>query len=167
MPLVAFKKTHPRIYIFSNFNMFVKQILKDSPMNLKNCISSHFYATVQFANSLPLKWDYRVCLGTRIARKVSKQYCRSLCIVRKRKFPIASEKSRLIALEKKLENLLPVDSSLLELIVVSNIGHVSLTTAFSSYLLILCSCFNKFLFTINWFLLLDWLIINIKYWLKI
>ena len=29
---------------------------------------------------------------------------------------------------KKLENLLPVDSFLLELPVVSNIGHVSLTT---------------------------------------
>ena len=42
VPLVAFKKTHPRIYIFSKFTMFVKQILKDSLMNLKNCISSHF-----------------------------------------------------------------------------------------------------------------------------
>ena len=68
---------------------------------------------------------------------------------------------------KKLENLLPVNSFLLELVVVSNIGHVSLTTAFSSFLLILCSCFNKFLFTINWLLLLGWLIMKIKYWLKI
>ena len=43
-PLIAFnaRKTHLGMYIFSNFTMFVKQILKDSPMNLKNCISSYF-----------------------------------------------------------------------------------------------------------------------------
>ena len=42
VPLVAFKKTHPRMNIFSNNTMFVKQILKDSPINVKNCISSYF-----------------------------------------------------------------------------------------------------------------------------
>ena len=64
--------------IFSNFIMFVKQILKDwylkSSINLKNCNSSYFLSyTVQFANSLRVKWNYPVCLGTRIAWKVSKQ----------------------------------------------------------------------------------------------
>ena len=159
------------MFIFSNFTMFVKQILKDSPINLKNCNSSYFLSCSpvrEFMNSLWVKWDYPVCLGSRIARKVSKQ----LPITMYRYEAQISDSNRKKKKQthrtwKKLENLLPVDSFLLELIVVSNIGHVSLTTAFSSFLLILCSCFNKFLFTINWFLLLNWFIMNIKYWLTI
>ena len=43
-PLIAFnaRKTHLGMYIFSNFTMFVKQILKDSPINFKHCNSSYF-----------------------------------------------------------------------------------------------------------------------------
>ena len=73
--------------------MFVKQILKDSPMNLKNCISSYFLCYSQVREFVAIKVRLS-SLGTRIARKVSKQYCRSLCIVRKRKFPIESEKNQ-------------------------------------------------------------------------
>ena len=145
VPLVAFKKTHPRVYVFSNFTMFVKQILKDSHGNFKNWNSSYFLSCSPVPEFIASKVRLSSPFGYSHCSEILKTIADHYVSLGSAIFRYQAKKTTL-----KLEKLLPVDSFLLELIVVSNVGHVSLTTlAFSSFLLILCLCFNKFLFTIN------------------
>ena len=146
MPLVAFKKKHPWMFIFSNFTMFVKQFLNDwYSYFLSYSPVREFIASKVRLSSLS---GYSHCSKS---LKTIADHCVSLESVifdSKRKLNLTHRTW------KKREKSLPVDSFLLELLFV--IGHVSFPTAFSSFLLIFCSCFSTFLFTQYELIITSW-----------
>ena len=158
MPLVAFKKKYPRMFIFSNFTMFVKQILNDwylkTSINFKNGNCSYFlsYSPVRefIASKVRLSSLFGYSHCSKSLKTIADHYVslESAISDSKRKLNLTHRTW------KKREKSLPVDSFPHELLFV--IGHVSFPTAFSSFLLIFCSCFGTFLFTQYELIITSW-----------
>ena len=144
------------VHIFNT--MFVKQILNDwylkTSINFKNGNCSYFlsYSPVRefIASKVRLSSlsGYSHC--SKSLKTIADHYVSLESVIsdRKRKLNLTHRTW------KKREKSLPVDSFLHELLFV--IGYVSFPTAFSSFLLIFCSCFNKFLFTQYELIITSW-----------
>ena len=144
------------VHIFNT--MFVKQILNDwylkTSINFKNGNCSYFlsYSPVRefIASKVRLSSlsGYSHC--SKSLKTIADHYVSLESVIsdRKRKLNLTHRTW------KKREKSLPVDSFLHELLFV--IGHVSFPTAFSSFLLIFCSCFSTFLFTQYELIITSW-----------